>query len=258
MAVIRSQIVRAAGNLYVNDPNLSPASSLWPKCPLSAIASDPSIASVFHDDFDTYVTAHRWTSVVTDTGSVAIATPTAGLLGGWVTLTPSDGSVADNDEASIGTTSKSWILVAGKDIWFETRIKFTEANTDDANIYAGLSSVYAHNTMVDNGAGPIANYDGIGFYKVDGGTAWNAICSVAASQTKLTGLGTRLSGQAQRLGFHVVGGTSRVDFYIDGVPVGTIDTYLPTAALGVAFDVKNGDTNLEALNVDCVDVIQLR
>lgn len=250
-----TEIKWVSGELVMRDATLSPTYSMWDNCPLWAIQQDPSLGYVWYNDFMWYTTAYDGlASIVTDTGTIASGNST----GGQVILTPSDGTVADNDEAYLGGANDVFALATGNDLWFEARVKFTEANTDDANIIVGFCDVYAANTLQDNGAGPVGTYDGLVFFKVDGGTTWSVESSSgAATQTTLNGVASRVSGSWQRLGIYVEGTTSAT-FYVDGVPVGTLSTTLPDNNFSVLFGVKNGDTNLETLYVDDFKVVQLR
>lgn len=258
MAALKAKTVRKAGNLWIEDENLSPPNSLWNTCPLAAIAHEPHLASVYENDFFTFTTGEEGlASTIINTGSAGIFATAAGYHGGVLELTPSDGSVADNDETYIGSENKQWILAAGKDLWLEWWLKFAEANTDDANIVVGLSSLYNENFLIDNGAGPSANYHGITLFKVDGGTVWQAETSAGASQATSISVATRKSGVWQRLGIHVIG-TEQVDFYIDGIAVASHTTYLPTASMGLVAGVKNGDTNEEKLYLDKVKAVHMR
>ena len=54
------------------------------------------------DDFDHYVTADTWTTTASDSGTVAASD----AVGGIVVLSPSDGSVANNDEVYLATTQE--------------------------------------------------------------------------------------------------------------------------------------------------------
>lgn len=258
MATLKTQGVWKSGNLSYRDVNLSPANTLWDTCPLLAIAADPRMARVYRNDFTDYTDGEGGlSSTLTHSGSTAVAAATSGLPSGVLVITCSDGTVVDNDEASVGSEVKSWILQTGKDLWYEARVKFTEQNADDANIGVGLMSTHAANTLQADGVGPPASYDGIVFYKVDGGTVWNIECSQAGNQTTVISVATRQSGSWARLGFHVVG-RERVDFYIDGIQVGSISANLPTAAMGLFFGARNGFTNNEVLNADSVDIVQLK
>lgn len=256
----RTNTRRRGGNLRLADDGIGwdNGNSLWEDCPLGPAIWDPTILTTYFNDFDSYVTTmDGLTAVATNSGTVTSDAATAGHHG-VVSLTPSDGTVVDNDETYLGSTATQFILSAGKDLWFEAMVYFAEAATDDVNVIVGLSSIYAANTLLDNGGGPAADYDGIVFFKVDGGTVWQTETSVATSQTTHTGVQTRASGAWTRLGFKVTG-NEQVDFYINGVEKISTTAYLPTAAMGLLFGVKNGaDTNVEVLKCDWVRVAQLR
>ena len=259
MAALHTETKRVAGNLHLRDTNLSPVNSLWETCPLQAIASDPSMASVYYNDFMTYTSGEAGlASTLTNSGTSAVVAASAANPCGVLEIASSDGSIVAEDEAYVGSESKVWILGNGKDLWYESLVKFTEANTDDANIIAGLSSLYNADMLVDAGVGPAADYDGINFFKVKDEAVWQAECSASTNQTTNTSVQTRASGTWTRLGFHV-SGTSTVDFYINGILTNTIDTYLPTAAMGLLFGVKSGTSDKhEKLYADFVKVVQLR
>ena len=214
---------------------------------------------VFEDNFLWYISPHLWTSVLTDSGTVALLT----THGGGITLNPSDGTVTNNDEAYVSFTNKNIVPTSQKPIVFQASVQFTEGNTDDANIYVGLSSTGAANALQDDGAGPPASYSGLGFFKVDGGTNWNVEASVGGTQTtvELTAINSlnkkanTAGGSAKqtlRIEFIPISSTlAQVLFYIDGVCVYDMQwTYTSVVAMAPTFGIKNGaDTTVEALNV---------
>ena len=222
----------------------------------------------FFDDFEWMITAHRWTSVLTDSGTATIGDAAGGILA----LVASDGTVADNDEAYIRSASEIFLFAAAKPMFCEARLQYTEANTDDANVIFGFASAVAANHLQDNGAGPLASYSGAVFFKVDGGTNWNVEKSIAGTQTtaELTAANS-LTKSAQTAGgasYQTLrieaephgGGTMDVSFFIDGVLVYKMKdtTYASATEMHVFAGVKNGDTNLETLNVDYIEAWQLR
>ena len=150
-----------------------------------------------YDDFDHYVTADLWTTVATDSGTVAVSDG----VRGEVALTCSDGTVADNDEIYMGTTTEIFKFAANKPLYAECRLKYTEQSTDDANVAFGLKDAVAANSLLDDGGGPAASYSGALFYKVDGGTVWNVENSISTTQktTTLDATGS-LTGEAQTAG----------------------------------------------------------
>ena len=137
---------------------------------------DRRLAHGFFDDFDSFNTADMWT-VVADTGGAQACTDAAnGILS-----IATDGD--DNDEAYITSTNEIFLVAAGKPVYIEARLQFTEAATDDANVIFGVAQEAGANILVDNGAGLATTMDGAAFYKVDGGTRWQVGSSNATSQT---------------------------------------------------------------------------
>lgn len=221
------------------------------------------------DDFLRDVDSADWATVISDLGSAAVGDVVAGILA----LVPSDASVGDNDETYARTANKLFKFAARKPCYFEARVQFTEASTNAANILVGLSSTVAADTLVDNGGGPPSNYSGAVFFKIDGGTVWQAETSNGTTQTTTELSASNANNIARR---NVTAGgsayqTLRIDyqpysatnayvtFSVDGVVVAQHD-YIFTSAVEmyVGFGVKNGSANLETLNVDYVACIQER
>ena len=259
MAALHTESKRVAGNLHLRDTNLSPANSLWETCPLQAIASDPTLAYVYRNDFFAFTTGEAGlANTISNAGTVGVIAATAAAPTATLQMEASDGSVGAEDETYLGSENKTWILQSNKDLWYESRVKFTEAATDEANIVVGLSSIYTANFLLDADAGPAASYDGIVLFKVGGGgTVWQAESSQAGNQTTLTSVQTRVSGSWIDIGFHVTSNAT-IDYYLNGVQVGSLATNLPTVAMGLVWGAKNGTTSHEKLYVDYVQVIQLR
>jgi hypothetical protein len=220
------------------------------------------------DDFTWYVTAHNWTTVVSDSGTVAVGD----AAGGIIVLTPSDGTVADNDEAYLKSTNEVFLIANNKPLLAEARVQFTEANTDDANIFFGVADAIGANTLVDDGAGMKTSFSGAAIYKVDGGTVWKCISSKSTTQTISTSLTTAGGATPQTLRIEIRPVTStvaEVTFWVDGVqlrestsrgeaPIKHQLTYTSATEMQVGAGVKNGFTNLETLNIDYVAVEALR
>lgn len=219
----------------------------------------------FFDDMLWYVTVHLWTTTVSDSGTIA----GGDAAGGIVTLTPSDGTVGDNDEAYLQTTKELFLIAADKPILFEALIKFVEANTDDANVAAGLADAPIANTLVDNGAGLKTSFSGAVIYKVDGGTVWKFVTSNGATQTISTSTTTAGGSAYQRLRIEINPISSlacEAIPYVDGVqladsngkPIKHTILFASATEMAAFVGVKNGDTNLETLLVDYIAAWQLR
>lgn len=221
---------------------------------------------IIQDDFcyDQIDTA-GFVDTVTDSGTVAMGD----AVGGVAVLTPSDSSVADNDEAYFASPNEVFKLAAGKPLYAKARIQYAEANTDDANIFFGFASAVAANLIVDNGAGMRTSGDLVGIYKVDGGTKWICISQVNGTAVTTTSATTAGGSSYQKLEIEVSdhdssGGyaTFKVDNeYLKDTNGNIIRHAVPYASateMQIAFGVKNGGTNLETLNVDYVAAVQQR
>lgn len=212
-----------------------------------------------YDDFDHYVTADTFTTVASDSGSISVSDGAKGILA----IVPSDGTVGDNDETYLKGTKEIFLMAANKSIWFEALVQFTEANTNDANIIVGLMNAVAADHLLDDGAGPAASFSGFVFYKVDGGTVWRVRSSVGATNTDSITNITAGGSSYQRLTieFRAIDSTTgEVSFLIDGAvvtdsnnrPIKHSITYTGATEMQIVAGVKNGDTNLETLNVDYI------
>ena len=227
------------------------------------LGSAASIFEVF-DDFHIYTTVSTgpFATTATDSGTITVAD---GGVGGVALVAASDGSVADNDESYLHQAFETFLFANAKPLWFECRVALTEANTDDANVAVGVKDAWAADSILDDGAGPSASYSGALFFKVDGGTVWQAECSIAGTQTTVTLTGASFPGDGtyQRMGIEFIPTSSTiatVNFYIDGVLVGSTAAFTYTSAthMEAGVGVKNGDTNAEILNVDYIRCSQVR
>lgn len=223
----------------------------------------------FTEDFDHFVTADRWTVTASDAGGVAVSD----AAGGIATVSPSDGTIADNDETYLHTTTELFKFVAEKPIIIEADLKFAQAGTNQANIMFGLMDGIAANALVDNGAGPKASYAGAVFFAVDGDTTWRVENSDGATQktTELDADGaydgvakTAASTAYQTLRIEVWPKSSTkmdITFWIDGhlVAKHVDQTYANATEMAVVFGAKNGDADdHEILYVDRVTAFQRR
>jgi hypothetical protein len=207
--------------------------------------------------FDDFLYAHDWWTALNDSGT-GTNTLDATAGGQYSVVT----AAADNDYHFLVGDAKNWVVADNKPLWFEARLKYTEANTDDANLFVGLSSDIAATVMGDNGAGPPASYSGVNFHKLDGGTAWLCETSNAGVQTTTTTTTTAGGGTFVRLGFHVDTGdgtTAIVTFFIDGVRVAQHKMTLASlAAMGVVAGIKAGAGNAETVTLDYLRCVQQR
>lgn len=229
------------------------------------LANAKSTFAMF-DDFDWYISPHRWTATLTDSGTVTVGSGTTRL-----TLAPSDGTVANNDETYLATTNANYLVAAGKNLYVESKIQFTEGNTDDVNIAFGLASSVAANLIVDDGAGLRTSGTIFAIYKVDGGTAWTCVSRNGSTAYTNTSSTTAGGSADQTLGIEIVELTSTtctVTFKVDGVilrdsttgqPIRHQILYSGLSAAQLFFGIKNGaDTTAEALVVEYAAAVQAR
>lgn len=222
----------------------------------------------FFEDFNYFTTVHNgWTTVASDSGTIVGSDAAGGIL----QLNPSDGTVADNDETYLKRTQETFKFAENKPIYFGAYVKFTEANTDDANVFVGMKDAIAANTIVDNG-GMATSFSGMAFYKKDGETQWRAIVSLGSTQSEVllsaantvTKQGYTAGGSYQKLEIEFQPKTSAladIVFRIDGTVVYKfVDfTYTSATEMQAGFGMKNGaDTNVEQLLVDWISAYQIR
>lgn len=232
--------------------------------PLIAVPEDFRLAPIswfLRNDFTFYATAGEFTTVVSDTGTVAAGDADGGVL----ILTPSDGTVADNDEAYVRTTNKICTFAAGEILLARARAQFTEAATNAANIFFGFASAIAANTLVDDGAGMLTNFSGACIYKVDGSLYWKCISSNGTTQTIQTS--TTVAGttayQELEIRYEPINSTqARISFWVNGSqlidsttgrPITHIYTFTSAAAMYVGAGSKNGSANQQTFNIDRID-----
>lgn len=214
-------------------------------------AKSPDDAFVLIDDFSKLDTV-QWSSVDDGgTGTNALAASVNGVLN---VVTAS----SDNDYHLMTTPAANFAFDAGFRTYAKAKLSLTEANTDDANIIFGFSSVTTSGNLQANGAGPAAEYDGAVFFKVDGGTVWQAEYSDATTQTTDTDCGAFTSAANYILEI-LYDGVSTVYFYINGSPVHSA-TVVPANLdnLYLVFGVKAGGANAETLAVDYIFAAQER
>lgn len=193
--------------------------------------------------------------IATDGGAVAVADGVNGIL----SLTPSDSTAGDNDEIYLCTDTELFKLASGSTFEAECSMKYAEASTDDANVFFGFMSTVAADSLVDNGAGPQATGDYIGFWKVDGGTQWYVgVQSNGTATPTADTLGSPLttagSTTYKKLHIKVVCKSStyaQATFSVDGVVIGDIHfAYASATEMALAVGLKNGTTTAETLYLE--------
>lgn len=226
----------------------------------------------FFDDFGMYTTVHNgWTTGAADTNATVScdADGTGGILQLYT------GDATDNNEVGVRTTNERFLPAIGKPMLLESRIQYTEINTNAANVCFGAADVMAGaNTLLDDGAGPAATFYGALIYKVDGETVWR--CATSAGALSSTGTTTQSTTTAGGASYQVLriellplaNNTSETTFFVDDLPLRdsnglVIKHYLThgaaaTADLDVGLYAKAGGTGQLTVNCDYICAFQKR
>lgn len=228
----------------------------------------------FHDDFLEFVTGDLWTDTSTDI-SATITNPDG--VGGQVLLTT---DATDNNEAYLHTTREIALFAANQPFVVQARLKFTEANTDDANVAFGVMNAVGADALVDDGAGPKSSFSGAVWYKVDGETRWRTRSSIGTTASSSETDQTSGGGGWQTLRIEFVPYSStlgKVTFLLDpnggqGIfQVAPYDTtnvrllrveheidFTSATEMNVFVGAKAGGANSEVVTVDYIDYWQVR
>lgn len=228
------------------------------------LAVDPYYFRVESDFTDDQLDA-LGVDTVTDSGSVTVGDAAGGILA----LVPSDGTVADNDEAYFATPNEVFLLAAGKPLYLEALIQFTESATNKANVAFGVANAVAANLLVDDGGGLRASGSVIAIYKVDGGTVWRCVSRNGSTVNDTASTTTAGGSSYQALQVEVVDRDPtycEVVYKVDAQYLRDANGYVIRHTLPFAsatemqgfLAVKNGGTTLETLNCDYWSFSQTR
>jgi len=220
------------------------------------------------DDFAHYVTADDFTTVATDSGTIADGDYT----GGAVAIAASDATEVDNDETYLKGTQEIYKFAADKPLVFEARVKPVANTIGNANFIVGIKDAVAANTLVDDGAGPASSYGGAVFFAIDGDTTWWCESSIAGTQTTVDS-GVTVTNNTYttlRIEYRPISSTvGEVHYFIDGVEKGketsgenfkaqTV-TFASATDMQICLGTKDGANNNGAtLYVDYVGCWQKR
>ena len=177
---------------------------------------------------------------------------------GEVNLTST--ATTENDGASIQGKHEIFSLptTAGDSIWFETRIKTSDA--DQMDILVGLTETFATNPE-----NALASSNIIGFLLADGSAVISGVTESGDTATVTTFSDTTKSTLADdtfvTLGFKATKGTSTdtVRFYINRQEVGASQTNIPTANLKLcAMSVSGTASGTQVTTLDYIMAAQDR
>jgi len=211
------------------------------------------------EDFLDDIVDTQWVGTITDTGTALVGDAVGGIL----VLTPSDGTVADNDEVYVATANELFKFAADRPFVGGARIQFTETAAGVYNCFVGFANAIAANTLVDDGGGMRASGSIAAIYKVDGGTNWVCVTRNNGTATTSTSSLAAASASYQNLEIEILPFSStqvKVVFRVDGVSLKDSTTGLDivhTVTVASATEMQFGfgaklgaATNNDVLNVD--------
>lgn len=209
------------------------------------------------DDFFTISagTGLAWQAVKGTGGSLALAS----ALGGQINIPT---AASQNDYQLLSSQAAHFNLRANKPLFFEVALSCTEAATNKASWFAGLSSTTASGFIQNTGA-PAASYSGAIFWKAQGAMTLAFQTSNGSTQNSISSLATVTSGTQYVLGCILSpndGTTGLVTPYVSQIASG-INTSVAIGAtqnltlaglanMNLIFGVKAGSASAETLVVD--------
>ena len=147
--------------------------------------------------------------------------------------------------AQIQRPAASFLPVAGRTIWFETRLKLVDTY-DDCQFFAGLAEI--DTTIIGSSAVSTANHIAFTCVTNDGILLSNA--EKAGANT--TGVGTTLAEDTWVVLGIKVNGLTDITYYVDGVAVNKITTVanIPIVAMAPSFVCQTGGTADVIMHID--------
>lgn len=147
---------------------------------ITAMGEAISTFSIF-DDFWQDQSDINWIDTITDSGTVL----TGDDVNGIAVFTPSDSTVADNDEAYIGTPNENFKWGTNREIYARAKLRYTAVVAADPNIAFGLQNAVGANSIADGGGVKTSGSTAC-IEKKDGETAFR--CTTATNGTATTTL----------------------------------------------------------------------
>ena len=225
---------------------------------------DKKRSFIIEDNFEWYISPHRWTSITEGTSTVAHvgdAVPSTVLVTTGAT---------NNQAAAFRTTNECFLFASDKPIFGAVSLQYAEVNTDDANLFCGFIDAADADLLIDDGAGPKTTASGFGIYKKDGGTVWRCWSSKSTTQTDTASTTTAGGSSYQLLEFEAqpISSTELMCyFWVDGVQL--VDTNNRPISHTVTFSsatemhfvpcfAKAGSANTETPEVRAAFASQIR
>lgn len=244
-----SKGLNTGGNVTVYDGSINPnhITGLWKNCPLRAHGSDPSIGIMQYEDWSDYDTTDVWTLSQATTGAAVVGTAESGVL------EIDSNSTTAAQGATLQADSRGFYLEAGKDLWFETKIKVVDT-FDKAELFVGLSII--DTTLIASSANSSTDHVG-----------WQCVTDDGVLLFVSEKAGTAEAGKAAvtltedtyvKLGFYVNGVTS-IQQYVNDVATSAVQVTanIPVVKIVPSFVCQSGGTNDPILHVKGYKIFQV-
>lgn len=153
---------------------------------------------------------------------------------------------ADNDFDALQSAEEFASLTVGKKLWFETKMKISDATESD--FFVGLS-------ITDTTA--LAATDQVGFLKADGSTAVSAINIKDSTSTSTASVHTMTTAYVT-LGFYW-DGVNKIKYFVNRALVASHATNVPDDEnLALTIHIQNGEAVAKTCTIDYFYVCQER
>lgn len=210
------------------------------------ISKGPELCEYFNDFLSTQdYAAADWTITTTEAGAGDASEAIAADEKYGALLITND--AADNDVDNLQLNEENWLLESGKQVWYETRIKVSDA--DQVDMFVGLA-------ITDTTARDAS--DKVGFLLADGSAALSCLNTKDSTSTTTSSIATIADSTYIVLGFHF-DGKSKIEFYVNRSLVATHSTNIPDDEnLAVTINLQNGEAVAKTMHIDYIYVAQER
>lgn len=205
------------------------------------IGQEPDYVVYFNDFIkEADYAAADWTITTVELGAgAATEALAADELGGALLIT---NDAADNDSDELQLTQDNWKLSAGKRLWWEMRVKVSDATQSD--LFLGLATT--DTTLI------AGTTDSVSFRKDDGSASLYFVTEDNTTETSTTGVATLANDTYVRLGFYW-DGISRVRAYVNRALVATHTANIEqTNKMAISMALQNGEAAAKTMTVDYI------
>lgn len=209
------------------------------------VSESPELVTLFNDFLMTQdYAATDWTQTITQAGagSAAIALD-ADALNGALKILNDD---ASGDKVSMQLNEENWACTAGKQLWYETRIKVSDPTLVNMMMSLGITDTT-----------PLSTSSSIGFKLASGSAALSCHSTASSSTTTTSSIATLSANTYVKLGLHW-DGKNRIQYFVNGSQVAEHTTNIPSVNLAVTCYIENGSAVAQSLIIDYIYVAQER